>query len=57
MESNAETVAKRARVGPRTQVVFIVKTLFLKRISWISGRRSDMIVSDNVSKVYIELIQ
>ena len=57
MESNTKTIAKRARVGPRTQIVLTMKMLFLIRISSISGRGSDMIVLDNVLKIWIELIK
>ena len=54
MESNTETVAKRARVGPRTPVVFTIKIMFLMEILSTSGRRSDMIVLDNVLKINMD---
>ena len=57
MESNTKTIAKRARVGPRTQIVLTMKMLFSVRISSISVRGSDMIVLDNVLKIWIELIK
>ena len=57
MESNMETVAKRARVGPRTQMLMTMKKLFWMRISSTSGLGSDMIVLDNALKLGIELIK
>ena len=56
MESNTETVVKPARAGPRTQIVLTIKKLFKIEISSTSGRRSDMIILDNVLKIWIELI-
>ena len=56
MESNTKTIAKRARVGPRTQIVLTMKKLFLIRISSTSSLGSPMIVLDNVFKIWIELI-
>ena len=57
MESNTKTIAKRARVEPRTQVHMTMKLLFWMRIPSISLRGSDMIVLDNVLKIWIELIK
>ena len=57
MESNTKTIAKRARVGPRTQIVLTMEILFLIRLSSISGRGSDMTVLDNILKIWIELIK
>ena len=57
MESNTKTTAKRARVGPRTPVVLTLKKLFWREISSESDRRSDMIILDNVFKIWIELIK
>ena len=57
MESNTKTIAKRARVGPRTPVVLTMKKLFWMGISSISARLSDMIISDNVLKIWMELIK
>ena len=31
MDSNTETISKRARVGPRTPLVLTVEELFLKK--------------------------
>ena len=56
MESNTKTIAKRARVGPRTQIVSTMETIILIKISSKSHRGSDMIVLDNVSKIWTELI-
>ena len=57
MESNTETVAKRARMGPRTHVVSTMKKLFWIEISSTSVRLSDMIVWDHVLKIRMELIK
>ena len=57
MESNTKTIAKQARVGPRTQVHMTMKILFWMEISSTSARRSDMIILDIVSKIWIELIK
>ena len=43
MESNTETIAKRARVGPRTQMLATIEKLSLMKISSISCRRSPII--------------
>ena len=56
MESNTKTIAKRARVGPRTPVVLTMKMLFWKIISSTSGLGSPIIVLDHVLKIWIELI-
>ena len=57
MESNTKTVAKRARVEPRTQVHMTMKKLFGVRILSTSGLGSPIIVLDNVLKICIELIK
>ena len=57
MESNTKTIAKRARVGPRTQVHMTMKKLCWTRIPSTCGLGSDMIVLDNVWKLWIELIR
>ena len=57
MESNTKTIAKRARVGPRTQMHVTTKILFWTRIWSISVRRSDMIILDNVLKIRMELMK
>ena len=57
MESNTKTGAKRARVEPRTQVHVTMKMLFGNIISSISARLSDIIILDDVSKIWIELIK
>ena len=48
MESNTKTVAKRARVGPRTQVHATMKKLFLMKILWTSCLGSPIIVVDMI---------
>ena len=57
MESNTKTIAKPARVEPRTQMHMTMEKLFWKRISWTSGLGSPIIVLDNVLKIWIELIK
>ena len=57
LESSTKTVAKRARVGTRTPIVFTMKVMFLIEIPSTSVRSSVMIVLDNVLKIYIELIK
>ena len=57
MESNTKTIAKQARVEPRTPVVFTMIIMFLVIIPSISGLGSDMIVLDNVFKIWIGLIK
>ena len=52
-----KTVAKRPRAEPRTQMHMTMKMMFLIIISSISVRGSDMIVLDNVIKIWIELIK
>ena len=44
-------------MGPRTPVVSTMKDLILREISSTSGQGSDMIVLDNVLKIWIELIK
>ena len=56
MENNTKTIAKRARVEPRTQVHVTMEKLFRIWISSISVRGSDMIVLDIVLKLWIEPI-
>ena len=50
-DCHTETVAKRARVGPRTQIVLTMRKRCFRQILSTSGRRSDMIVLDNVLKI------
>ena len=57
MEINTKTMAKLARVGPRTQVHMTIKTLFLREILSTSVFGSDIIVLDNVFQIWIELIK
>ena len=57
MESNTKTIAKRARLGPRTQVHMTMGIMFGIRVSSTSGLGSVMIVLDHVSKIWIELIK
>ena len=57
MESNTETVAKRARVGPRTLVVLTMKKLFRERIEFESELGSPIIFLDHVLKIWMELIK
>ena len=56
MESNTKTIAKRARVEPRTQVHMTMKIMFLMKIPSISHLGSPIIFLDNVFKIWIELI-
>ena len=48
MESNTKTIAKRARLGPRTTVLLTMRMMFWIRKPSTSGLGSDMIVLDNV---------
>ena len=57
MESNTKTVAKRARVEPRTQVHVTMTLLFGITIPPTSRLESPIIVLDNVLKIWIELIK
>ena len=57
MEINTGTVAKRARVRPRTPVVLTMKMLFSRRILSTSGLVSPIIVPDNVLRIRLELIK
>ena len=57
MESYTKTVAKRARVEPRTQVHMTMKKLFWINISSKSCLERPIIVSDIVLKIRIELIK
>ena len=51
MESSTKTIAKRARVGSHTEILSTMKKEFPRLISSTSGLASDMIVSNNVSKL------
>ena len=51
MESNTKTIAKRARVEPRTQMHMTMKKLFGVRKSSTSARLTDMIILDNTLKI------
>ena len=55
-QHNTETLAKQARVGPRTPVLLTMKKLFLMIISSTHDRGSDMIVSDNILNIWMELV-
>ena len=57
MESNTKTVAKRARVEPRTQMHMTMEMLFWMKTLSTSARLSDMIILNNVLKIWIELIK
>ena len=57
MESNTKTIAKRPRVGPRTQVHVTMKKLFWRRMSSKSSLRVSVIGLDNILKIWIELIK
>ena len=57
MESNTRSIAKQARVEPRTQMHVTIIMMFSIRILSTSGLGSDMIVLDNVSKLWTELIK
>ena len=57
MESNTKTIAKRARVEPRTQMHMTMKKLFSITLSSTSIIGSPIIVLDNVLKLWIELIK
>ena len=52
---HTETIAKRARVGPRTQIVFTMKTLFWIMFSSKKCLLITIIVLDNLLKLWIEL--
>ena len=53
MESNTETIAKLARVEPRTQMRVTMKIIFLINISSISRLGSPIIVVDIVLKIWM----
>ena len=57
MESNTKTIAKRARVGPRTLVLLTMKMLF--QIMFVSDKRLEIsiIILVHVLKLWIELIK
>ena len=57
MASNTKTIAKRARVGPRTQMHVTMKQLFW--IVFVSNMCLGITISilDNVLKLWIELIK
>ena len=57
MESNTKTIAKRARVGPRTPVVLTMGILFLMRKPSTSLRGSPIISLSSVFKLWIEPIK
>ena len=57
MESDSEAVAKRARVGPRTQIVLTVKILFSIMFSSKKCSLITILVLDNVLKLWIKLIK
>ena len=53
-DCHTETRAKRARVGPRTQMNMTMRKMFSTRIYSTSCQGSPIIVSDNVWKILIE---
>ena len=57
MESNTKTIAKRARVEPRTQMHMTMKIMFLMNVPSISRLGSPIIVLDNVLRICMELIK
>ena len=57
MESNTKTIAKRARVKPRTQMHMNMKMFFLMNIPLISRLGSPIIVLDRILKIWMELIK
>ena len=57
MESNTKTIAKRARVEPRTQMHMTMKMLFWGIISSTSVLLISEIVLDDMLKLWIELIK
>ena len=57
MESNTKTIAKRARVGLHTQLVFTIKKMFWNTTSPITSLGSGMIISDNVLKIRMRQIK
>ena len=54
---NTKTIAKRARLGPRTQMHMAKQKLFEMEISSTSVLGVSIIVLDNVFKIWIELIK
>ena len=54
---HTKTIAKPARVEPRTQMHMTMIMMFWIRIWSTSGIGSDMIVVDIVSKIWIELMK
>ena len=57
MENNTAAVAKRARVGPRTQIVLTMEKLFSNMLSSKKCLLITIIVFDNVLKLWLELIK
>ena len=57
MESNTKTIAKRARVGPRTQIVLAMTNMFWQGFQFKSEVGSPIIVLDHVLKIWIELMK
>ena len=51
-----KTIAKRARVGPHTQIVLTVEKSFSRKITSTSGLRSPIISLVCVLKFWLELI-
>ena len=51
MESNTKTIAKRARVEPRTQMDMNMKKLFRLILSSTSVLRVSIIILDNALKI------
>ena len=50
-------ISNWARVGPRTPVLSTMKMMFWRELSSINSLESDMIILDNVLKLWIELIK
>ena len=57
MESNTKTIAKQARVGPRTQIVLTMRKLFLMIFASNKCVLISEIVLDTLLKPWIELIK
>ena len=54
---HTKTIAKQARVGPRTQMPTTMKNMFCMIVWSTSARLSDMIVLDNVLEISMELMK
>ena len=56
MESSTKTIAKRARVGPRTEIVSTMENILEVSIFWKFLVISE-IVSENISGLRLELLK